>query len=150
MTHSDVNKEWTTRELEDLARLQIRSGLCCKINIELQKKFEHRTVQAIAAVRRKDTFHNLVNELRSEMETSTSPVPDAAACVSPRDAGEMASLSHNIRTFIASFCTSNTPCSDPLDKAFIDYLLAYETVGVDLAFNNLVAELGCFLRGNQS
>ena len=141
VTKADVNKEWTTRELEDLARLQIHLGLCSKINIELQKKFEHRTVQAIAAVRKKDTFRNLVNELRSEMENSTSPVPDAAECVSPRDAGEMVSLSQNIRTSIASFCTSNTPCSDPLDKAFVDYLLAYETVGVDLAFNNLVANL---------
>ena len=140
-TKADVNKIWSERELQDLARLQIRLGPCTKINIELQKQFEHRTVQAIAAVRKKDTFRNLVNELRSEMETSTSPVPEAAACVSPRDEEEVASPSNSIRDSIASFCTSNTPCPDTLDGAFAGYLLAFETVGVDLAFQNLVANL---------
>ena len=140
-TKADVNKTWSERELQDLARLQIRLGPCKRINIELQKQFEHRTVQAIAAVRKKDSFRNLVEELRSEMENSTSPVPEAAACVSPRPEGELASHSHTIRDSIDSFCTSHTPCPDTLDGVFAGYLLAFESAGVDLAFNIFAANL---------
>ena len=70
-TRADKSKSWSNRELRDLAKAQIAVGARRRINTELNKLFPQRSVQAIAAVRKKDDFRRLVVELQSEEEVWT-------------------------------------------------------------------------------
>ena len=84
-TRSDKNKSWNNRELKDLALAQILVGLSSKINKELHALFPHRTVEAIATVRKKGDFRRLVDELQSEDSVSSPPAPEPVPDVGPRD-----------------------------------------------------------------
>ena len=141
-TRADKNKGWSNRELRDLAKAKIALGASHKVNIELHKLFPQRTVQAIAAVRKKDDFRRLVVELQSEEENLDTPsVPEPVHCVGPKDVevGRTSALREEVGGEIDRFCADH-PWRDTLDRLFGLYFVEARDNG-DQAFSNLMVSL---------